>query len=242
MPKNKLQIEIWSDVMCPFCYIGKRKFEKALAQFQHKDRVEITWKSFQLDPGLKTDPNTSIDQLLADKKGWTLEHAREMNEYVSELAKQVGLSYHFDKAIVANSFDAHRFSHLAKKHSLQNEAEERLFAAYFSEGKNTADHATLVELGKDIGLDAKETEHMLLGTMYADEVRADVSEAQQVSVSGVPFFVLDRKYAISGAQESDTFLQGLHKAWAEFEAGNQETTSSTHTGAICTPDGCKSAK
>jgi len=217
MEKDKLNIEIWSDVMCPFCYIGKRKFEKALEEFVHKDRVAVTWKSFQLDPSLKTNPATNINQMLAEKKGWTIERAKEMNDYVTNLAKQVGLTYHFDKAIVANSFDAHRFSHLAKKYHVQDKAEETLFAAYFTEGKNTADHQTLIELGKNIGLDAKEVQQMLESEAFANEVNEDIAEAQQIGVSGVPFFVIDRKYAVSGAQESKTFLQALDKAWSEFE-------------------------
>ena len=240
MNTHKLKIEIWSDVMCPFCYIGKRKFEQAIEQFEDKDKLDITWKSFQLDPGLKTDPNTNINKMLAEKKGWTIEHAQEMNAYVTQLAKQVGLSYNFDKAIVANSFDAHRFSHLAKKHGLQNEAEEILFAAYFTEGKNTADHTTLIDLGKNIGLDSKEVGQMLVGKEFADDVHEDIREAQQIGVSGVPFFVINRKYAISGAQESTTFLQALHKAWAEFETDTTLLTKKdNNTGAVCTPDGCE---
>lgn len=235
---NKMQVEIWSDVMCPFCYIGKRKFEKALAQFQHKDKIEITWKSFQLDAGLKTDPNTSINKMLADKKGWSLERAKEMNKYVTGMASQVGLTFNFDKAIVANSFDAHRFSHLAQKHGLQDKAEERLFAAYFTEGKNTADYATLIQLGVDIGLDAKEVEQMLAGNEFATEVHTDIQQAQQIGVNSVPFFVVGRKYAISGAQESDTFLQALHKTWGELRVETNQQALETNNGTVCTPDGC----
>ncbi len=212
-----MKVEIWSDVMCPFCYIGKRKFEKALEQFPRKDEVEIVWKSFQLDPNLKTDAKTTINQMLADKKGWSLEYAQEMNNHVSKIAKAVGLDYNLNEAIVANSFDAHRFSHLAKKHHLQNEAEERLFKAYFTEGKNTADHNTIIQLGVDIGMDASEIKQMLESNEYADEVRNDLQEAQQVGVRGVPFFLINRKYAISGAQESSTFLESLNKAWEEVE-------------------------
>ena len=237
--RDKIKVEIWSDVMCPFCYIGKRKFEKALAQFAHKDKVEIIWKSFQLDANLKTDPDISINQMLADKKGWTLERAKEMNDYVSNLANQVGLIYHFDKAIMANSFDAHRLSHLAKKHGLQDQTEERLFAAYFTEGKNTADHATLIQLGSDIGLDAKEVAQTLTSKDYAAEVHKDISEAQQIGVNGVPFFVFNRNYAISGAQESTSFLQALDKAWIEFELENPASELDSNTGTVCTPDGCE---
>ena len=212
-----MKVEIWSDVMCPFCYIGKRKFEKALEQFNHKADVEVVWKSFQLDPTLKTDPKTTVNQMLADKKGWSMEYAKEMNDHVSRIAKEVGLTYNLSQAVVANSFDAHRFSHLAKKQHLQDQAEERLFSAYFTEGKNTADKDTLIQLGKEIGLDAGSVKQMLESTDYAEDVRNDIREAQQVGVKGVPFFLINDKYTISGAQESSTFLGALNQIWDEFE-------------------------
>jgi predicted DsbA family dithiol-disulfide isomerase len=212
-----MKVEIWSDVMCPFCYIGKRKFEKALEQFPHKANVEVVWKSFQLDPTLKTDAKTTVNQMLADKKGWSMEYAKEMNDHVSRIAKEAGLTYNLSEAVVANSFDAHRFSHLAKKHNLQNKAEERLFAAYFTEGKNTADKNTIIQLGKDIGIDAVLVNQMLESNEYAEDVRNDIREAQQIGVNGVPFFLINDKYTISGAQESSTFLGALNQIWDEFE-------------------------
>ena len=211
-----MKIEIWSDVMCPFCYIGKRKFEIALEKFPEKEKVEVTWKSFQLDPSVKTDPAKNVHQFLAERKGWTTEHAREMNEHVTRIAAEVGLVYNFDKAVVTNSFDAHRFSHFAKKYNLQNEAEERLFRAYFTEGKNTGDHETLIQLGIDIGLDEAEVKSMLESTDFADAVNNDISEARQIGVNGVPFFLFEEKYAISGAQDSSLFLQAL-KCPREFQ-------------------------
>jgi predicted DsbA family dithiol-disulfide isomerase len=212
---TKMSVEIWSDVMCPFCYIGKRKFEAALAQLPERDRVEVVWKSFQLDPSLKTDPDKSVQQSLMESKGWSAEQTEQTMAYVVDMAKNVGLTYHFDKAVVANSFDAHRFSHLAKKHGLQDQAEERLFAAYFSEGKNTADHQTLVQLGVEIGLDADEVARVLAGNDYAADVERDIAEARQVGATGVPFFVFNRKYAVSGAQDSATFLEVLERMLAE---------------------------
>lgn len=212
-----MKVEIWSDVMCPFCYIGKRKFESALNQFSEKENIEIEWKSFQLNPDLKTEPNKNINQSLADSKGWTLDYAKQMTAHVTGLASKVGLRYNFDKAVVANSFDAHRFSLLAKKYNKQNEAEEQLFKAYFTDGKNTADKNVLLELGKEIGLDETEIKKVLDSNEYADEVRHDIYEAQQVGVRGVPFFVINRKYAVSGAQESDVFLEVLNKSWSVFE-------------------------
>jgi predicted DsbA family dithiol-disulfide isomerase len=210
-----MKVEIWSDIMCPFCYIGKRKFEAALAQFPHKDQVEIEWKSFQLNPDMKTEEGKNINQYLAEIKGWSAEQAETMNERVTKMAQMVGLNYDFDKAIVANSFDAHRLIQLAKQNKKGDVAEERLFKAYFTEGKNTADHKTLIQLGTDIGLDSEEVKKMLESNAYADEVDKDIQEAYQIGVKGVPFFVVDRKYAVSGAQESEVFLETMNKVWEE---------------------------
>jgi predicted DsbA family dithiol-disulfide isomerase len=212
----QMAIEIWSDVMCPFCYIGKRKFEKALSQFDHRSNIDIVWKSFQLAPDLKTSPNKTIHQFLAEHKGMSLEQAKGMNDQMTQVAKQVGLNYDFDKAIPANSFNAHRFSHLAKQHGLQNDAEEHLFKAYFTEGKNIDDIPTLIQLGLEIGLNATETKTVLESDQYSNDVRQDIDEAQQVGVRGVPFFVLDKKYAISGAQDSEIFLQAIDTSYHEW--------------------------
>lgn len=201
--------------MCPFCYIGKRRLEAALAQFPERDQVEVVWKSFQLDPNLKTNPHKSVSQSLAESKGWSPQQTAQSMAYVTNMAKEVGLDYDFDKAVVANSFDAHRFSHFAKKHGLQDQAEERLFAAYFTEGKNTADHQTLLELGVEIGLDATELAQVLAGNDYAEAVQTDIYEARQVGVSGVPFFVFNDKYTVSGAQSSALFLEVLEKVFEE---------------------------
>lgn len=210
-----MKVEIWSDIMCPFCYIGKRRFEKALEQFEHKDNVEITWKSFQLNPEMKTSPGKSINEYLAEIKGWSIEQAKEVNDRVTQMAKGVGLKYDFDKAVVANSFDAHRLIQLAKSKGKGDIAEEYLFRAYFTEGKNIADHSVLTEAGTEIGLDAAEVKRMLEGKGYAENVEEDINESQQIGVRGVPFFVFDRKYAVSGAQETETFLEVLQKAWGQ---------------------------
>jgi predicted DsbA family dithiol-disulfide isomerase len=221
--------------MCPFCYIGKRKFEKALEQFPHKDDIKIIWKSFQLDPSTVTDPSLNTIENLRLKKGWSKEQAAETIAHVGDIAKQVGLDFNFDKAVVANSFDAHRLSHLAKKYNLQNELEEKLFSAYFTEGKNTADYETLLKIAIEIGLDRAEVSEVLKGNTFANEVHQDVEQAQQIGVRGVPFFVLNQKYAISGAQESDTFLQALHKAYDETKLVDLADNDS----AVCGPDGCE---
>ena len=227
-------VEIWSDVMCPFCYIGKRKFEKALQQFPHKDDITIIWKSFQLDPNTLTDTSLKTIEHLRLKKGWSKAQANETIAHVSAIAKQVGLNFNFDKAVVANSFDAHRLSHLAKKYNKQNELEEKLFVAYFSEGKNTADHETLLQIATELEIDKIEASEVLKGDAFANEVHQDVEQAMQIGVRGVPFFVLNQKYGISGAQESDTFLQALHKAYDETKLIDLADNDS----AVCGPDGC----
>jgi predicted DsbA family dithiol-disulfide isomerase len=210
-----MTIEIWSDVMCPFCYIGKRKFEKALAQFPQKDEVEVVWKSFQLNPDLVTDATKNTTEHLAESKGWTLEYTQGVTAHVTELAQKVGLTFDFDKAVVANSFDAHRFSAFAKSKGKQDAAEERLFKAYFTEGKNTADAETLIQLGQDIGLDGAEIKAMLDSDAFSEAVNLDIYEAHQFGIRGVPFFLFERKYAVSGAQESPVFLQALEQVFKE---------------------------
>jgi predicted DsbA family dithiol-disulfide isomerase len=228
-----MKIEIWSDVMCPFCYIGKRKFETALAQFPHNEEVDVVWKSFQLNPYLVTDPSKNTTEHLAESKGWTLDYAKGMTNHVTQVAQQVGLHFDFDKAVVANSFDAHRFSAFAKTKGLQDAAEEALFKAYFTEGKNTADHAVLLQLGEKIGLNTTEIKEVLDSDAFSDDVKRDIFEAQELGIRGVPFFVLNEKYAISGAQDSTVFLQALTQTYKEME----KTAPSVLAGETCAIDG-----
>ncbi len=234
---SKLKIEIWSDVMCPFCYIGKRRLEGALEQFPHKNDIDIEWKSFQLDPNTSSQPGKKTYDYLAERYGRDRNWAVEMHKNVSDQAKAVGLEYDFDKAIIANSFDAHRLSHLAKKYNLGNPLEELIFKAYFTEGKDVANHETLVELGKEVGLDETEIRTMLASDLYADAVRSDIAEAQQIGVKGVPFFVMDRKYAVSGAQPVEAFLQTLEKSWEDWGGKSQFNELNSADGAVCSPDG-----
>jgi predicted DsbA family dithiol-disulfide isomerase len=215
-----MKVEIWSDVMCPFCYIGKRRFEKALDQFPGKDSIEVVWKSFQLNPAMKTEPGKNINQYLSEVKGWTLSQARQANDHVTKMAKDAGLSYDLDKAVVANSFDAHRLVQLAKAKGKGDAMEEQLFKSYFTQGKNIADHDTLIELATAIGLDDKAVKKVLSGNEYADAVERDIYEARQIGVRGVPYFVLNDRYAVSGAQPTETFLGALNKAWGEWEKEN----------------------
>lgn len=216
--ENTLKIEIWSDIMCPFCYIGKRKIEAALAEFPNRDAIEIEWKSFQLDPTTTSQPGVSSTDYLAKRYGRDRSWAEEMHNNVASQAQQVGLEYHLDKTVIANSFDAHRLSHLAKKHNLGNVLEELIFNAYFKLGKDLADHGTLTELGLEAGLPLTEIQAVLSSDQYGDAVKADIAEAQQIGVKGVPFFVFDRKYAISGAQPTHLFTETLEKAWADKTA------------------------
>ncbi|MCR8561763.1 DsbA family oxidoreductase [Mucilaginibacter sp. BJC16-A38] len=232
-----MKVEIWSDVMCPFCYIGKRRFEDALQHFDNKDQVEIEWKSFQLNPDLETDTSININQYLADKKGWTIDHASQMNDHVTKMAAEAGLTYHLDKAVVANSFKAHRFSHFAKSKGLGIEAEEALFKAYFTDSKNIDDNNVLIELGQSIGLDPAGVKQVLEGDAYASDVKHDIDTAQYLGIQGVPFFVLNNKYAISGAQAVPVFEQTLQKAFGEWQLENPKPKFEIIDGESCGPDG-----
>ncbi len=228
-----MKVEIWSDIVCPFCYIGKRKFENALKNFEQKDNVEVVWRSFQLDPEMKPVAGQSVHQYLAKRKGVTLEKGKEMNDYMSGLAKEVGLQYNFDKAIINNTMDAHRMLHFAQQHGVQNEAKEALLAAYYTDGKDTGDRETLVAIGESVGLNADELRTVLQSDKYRDEVLHDQQRAQEVGAQGVPYFVFNDKYAVSGAQPTDVFEQVLDKVWEE-EKPVVETLSAD---GFCTPDG-----
>jgi protein disulfide-isomerase len=224
-----MKVEIWSDIMCPFCYIGKRNFEAALKEFDAKNEIEIEWKSFQLDPTIPKsfDKKLSTYEYLAERKGMSVEKAIELHSNVTEMARNVGLTYNFDQSVVANSFDAHKLIQFAKTKGLGDAAEEQLFKAYFTDGKDMSNHSILVELGKEIGLNEKEVISALESEQYSSKVNFDISEGSQLGVTGVPFFVFDRKYAISGAQPIETFLNALKESFAE----------SKNEGASCTPGG-----
>ena len=238
--ENKMKVEIWSDIICPYCYIGKRKFEAALAQFPHKDHIQVEWKSFQLAPDIKTQPNKNAFLYMGEQRGKSVEQTQEMTSRVTQLAKQVGLTYNFDKTIAANTFNAHRFAHFARQYGKQNEAEELLFRSFFTDGKNIDDYQVLIQLGAEIGLDTIALKTALENNSYANNVYADIYEAQQIGVSGVPFFVFNRKLALSGAQESTTFLETLEKAYAEWRKENPETSLKVTEGQSCTLEGeCK---
>jgi predicted DsbA family dithiol-disulfide isomerase len=207
-----MTVEIWSDVVCPWCYVGKRRFEHALEQFAHRDEVELTWRSFQLDPGAPPERAKSSAEHLAEKYGMSVEQAETTNRQMTELAASEGLEYHLDRTRGGNSFDAHRLIHVAAAHGRQDAMKERLMRAYFTEGEPVGDRETLIRLAADIGLDARAA---LEGEAYADCVHADEELAARIGIGGVPFFVLDRRYGVSGAQPSELLLQALEKAWDE---------------------------
>jgi protein disulfide-isomerase len=208
-----MKIEIWSDIMCPFCYIGKRHLEKALESFSGRNQVEITWKSYQLDPTIPmsfVEP-VGVYEYLADRKGWTLEQSEHMHERVVEMAASVGLTYIFDKAVVANSLLAHRVIQLAKSKGLDDVMEEIFFKAYFTDGKDLASVEVLVSLGEQAGLDEAEIRSAIASEDLAYLVSQDIQEGVNLGVRGVPFFVFDRKYGISGAEPIQVFIDTLNQ-------------------------------
>lgn len=207
-----MRIEIWSDILCPFCYIGKRHLEAALKDFSGKDSVEIQWRSFQLDPEQETRPGMDVFSYLAERKGISKAQSEAMHTQVTQMAARAGLEYHFEKAVVANSFDAHRLLQYAKTLGLGDAMKERLFRAYFCEGGNIADANALADLAKDVGLDRAAALAVLQDKRFSAEVEADIREAQTLGITGVPFFVIDRKYAVSGAQPVEVFLRALQGA------------------------------
>ncbi|NKX54357.1 DsbA family oxidoreductase [Arthrobacter mobilis] len=234
-----MKVEIWSDVACPWCFIGKRRFEAALADFEHKDGVEVHWRSYQLDPTLPAHFDGTETQYLSQMKGMPEPQVRQMFEHVKAQAAGEGLAFDFDKIVVANSFTAHRFLHLAKEHGLGAEAKEALLSGHFEKGEDIGDIEYLVCTGAALGLDEREVRDALEGNRFAEEVRADIAEARALGITGVPFFVLDRKYGISGAQPAEVFSQALKQAWAERSpltvlAG----PAGSADGPACGPEGC----
>ncbi|WP_427016260.1 DsbA family oxidoreductase [Pseudarthrobacter sp. P1] len=234
-----MKIEIWSDVACPWCYIGKRRFESALNEFAHKDAVEVAWKSFQLDPSIPEHFHGSEVEYLAERKGMDPAQVRSMMGHVADAAAGEGLDYKFDDLVVANSFNAHQLLHLAKAHGKGDAVKEALLSGHFEQGENIGSRDYLVRTGVSAGLDATEINAALDTDKYADDVRADFAEGQSLGVSGVPFFVIDRKYGISGAQPAELFSQALNEAWAEANPLTlMGAGDGSNGGESCGPDGC----
>jgi predicted DsbA family dithiol-disulfide isomerase len=207
-----IRLEIWSDIVCPFCYIGKRHLEAALKQFERRDRVQVVWKSFELDRKADRDRKTTVYEMLSKKYGLSLEQAKDMTEQVAQRAAAVGLRFDFDRVVPANSFDAHRLVHLAAKSGRQDEAEEHLFAAHFTGGQRIDDQKTLLEIGGRLGLDPEHVQKLLDGDEFASDIRREEEEAYALGVRGVPFFLFNRRTAVSGAQPVEQFIEALRTA------------------------------
>ncbi len=231
-----MQIEVFSDVVCPWCYIGKRRLEEALSTFAHADEVTVTYRSFQLDPSTPQHTDQTLDEMLATKYGRSLVEARAMNQRVSDIAATVGLDFQLEQAHPANTFDAHRLLHFAADHDRQSELKERLLRAYFTEGRKLGDHEELADLAAEVGLDRKAAADVLAGDDYAEAVDEDLALGRGFGASGVPFFVFDRKYGISGAQETAVFTGVLDRAWAE--ATPTPLVLAGDAGEACTDNGC----
>jgi predicted DsbA family dithiol-disulfide isomerase len=229
-----MQVEIWSDVVCPWCFIGKRRFEDALSRFPHAAGVHVVWRSFELDPSAPFSHGVDNAARLASKYGVSREEAEGMLERMTRVADDEGLAFRLDIARSGRTFDAHRLLHLAAEHGLQDALKEALLSAYQEKGEHIADPDVLTKVAIDAGLDEGAVRDVLASDRYADDVRADEREAHELGVQGVPFFVFDRRYAVSGAQSSDVLLEVLERAWADGQPALVEIVA----GDSCGIDGC----
>lgn len=232
-----MKIEVWSDFVCPFCYIGKRRLEQALESFPHREDVEVVFRSFELDPNAKTETPFSIHEIIAQKYGISVEEAKRANADIGRQAEVVGLMLRFETMKPTNTFDAHRLAQYAKEKGKLDEVVERLFYAYFTESKRISDRDVLLALAESVGLDRQETEAVLAGGRYAEQVRKEEAIAAQLGIRGVLFFMLNGKYAISGAQPVEVFRQALEKIWTE-EQQSSSLQSLAEEGKTCTDGNC----
>jgi predicted DsbA family dithiol-disulfide isomerase len=234
---KKLRVDVWSDIVCPWCFVGKRRLEAALARFAHRDGVEVVWRAFELDPAAPPvrDGVTQYGERLAKKYGTTVEQAEKMIGRMTDVAAADGLVFRFDHIQPGNTFNAHRLLHLAKERGSQDALKERLLRAYMTEGEAIGATETLERLAAEVGLDVDEVRRVLASDVYATEVRADEEDAHRIGITGVPFFVFDFRYAVSGAQPADILLAALTKAWDELD---EEPPLLADEGAVCGIDGC----
>lgn len=230
-----MKVEIWSDVMCPFCYIGKNNFEKALEKLPFKDEIEVEWKSFQLDPTLNPDETKTTFEYFKEKKGVPEAQAKQMIEQVLQMGNKSGIEFNFDQALITNTFLGHKLLHLAKKYKKAGEMEEALFIAHFIEGKNVGDVNTLLDIARSLGIDTDEARKVLTSEELNDEVKHDFSEAGNHGISGVPFFILNGKYAVSGAQPADFFAGALQQTYDETVSPLKNLSGDDNS---CGTDGC----
>jgi predicted DsbA family dithiol-disulfide isomerase len=228
-----VDVEIWSDIACPWCYVGKRRFEAALAGFEHRDEVRVTWRSFELDPSAPRERDGDLAARLAEKYGMTVEQARASQQQLTDVAAGEGLDFRFDIARSGLTFDGHRVIHLAAEHDLQDAMKERLLRAYFTEGELIGDHDTLVRLATEVGVPEEDVRGTLGGDRFAEAVRADESTAQQFGISAVPTFVVDRALGASGAHPPEQLLDLLRQGWER-----RAPVSVIAGGETCGPDGC----
>ncbi len=228
-----MDVEIWSDIACPWCYVGKRRLEAALSEFEHKDQVTVTWRSFELDPTAPAAREKSGAEHLAEKYGTTVEKAREMEDGMAQTAKGDGLDFHFETLRGGNTFDAHRVLHLAHERGVQDATKERFMRAYLTEGELMSDHPTLARLAGEAGLDPEEVATVLASDRYADAVRADEQLAAGFGASAVPFFVVDRAIGASGAHPPEQLLQLLQQGWDA-----KPRLQTILGGEACGPGGC----
>ncbi len=228
-----MDVEIWSDIACPWCYVGKRRFEAALEEFEHADQVEVRWRSFELDPAAPPAREQSGAEHLAAKYGTSLDEARAMEQRMTETAAGDGLDFHFERLRSGNTFDAHRVLHLAREHGRQDAVKERFMRAYLTEGELMSDHATLRRLAAEAGLPEAEVADVLAGDRFAADVHEDEQLAASFGASAVPFFVVDRAVAASGAHPPEAMLQLLRQGW-DAKPRIPVVTG----GEACGPDGC----
>jgi predicted DsbA family dithiol-disulfide isomerase len=239
-----MQVEIWSDVVCPWCFIGKRRLEAALDTFAHRDEVTVELRSFELDPTAPIPATERMEEVLGRKYGGGVANARRMMANVTELAAEEGLEYHLDQTLRGNTADAHRLLHLALREGgprVQATLGEALMTAYFTRAEDVTDHDVLRKAATEAGLDAVRVDEVLVSREYADAVRVDVDQARAFGATGVPFFVFDRKYAVAGAQPTEVFSDVLERAWAEHTPPLRLVGDSTGDGiddGVCGPDGC----
>ena len=236
-----MKIDIWSDIVCPFCYLGKRRLETALADFEHRDEVEIQWHSFELDRGAPTVADGSLVDLVAAKYGTDRDQAIAQHESMATAAEELGLEFNWQDARPGNTFDAHRIVHLAAEQGLADRAHERLMRAYFTEGRAVGDRETLVGLATEIGLDAATVRAVLDSDDFGNHVRSDEATAKMLGIESVPFFVLDRKYGVSGAQPPQVFAQALETAWSTRHERPEPVAAGGGCGGACGAGGCGGA-
>ncbi|MCA0971527.1 DsbA family oxidoreductase [Halobacillus litoralis] len=233
-----MKIEVWSDFVCPFCYIGKARLEDALEAIPEKDQVDMVFKSFELDPNAEQGTGQNIHEKLAAKYGRSMEEAKGMTASMTQQAELEGLDFRFDQMVPTNTFDAHRVAKFAESKGNGLKTAQRFFQAVFTDGNDVGDHDTLIRLAKESGLDEEEVREVLNGDAFTEQVRAEENEGRELGVQGVPFFVINRKYAVSGAQPKETFTQALQKAFEEEKAAPQFETFSTNQGEACTDETC----